>query len=194
MRQRTGTRLEILSDLRSWCGGTVMRPREGRSVRATCMAIVVALVSACSAGVAPAVPTPSPQTGSGTLPPGPPPLVQTTWPARTREHLDMWLHGYALITQDTTLIPYFRRGYRDRISAVRRQRGVTTLIETNRAKLLERIALEPSLATSGQFLPLYFSSWDQMRQAIDLFMRAGGNPGAANDAMTRTYLLLLGDA
>ena len=31
-----------------------------------------------------------------------------------------------------------------------------------------------------------------MRQMIDLFVRAGGNPGASNDPTTRTYIALLG--
>ena len=122
------------------------------------------------------------------------PLVQTTWPIRTREHVDLWLHSYALINQDTTLVPYFRRGYRDRIAAVRRQRGVSSLIETNRERLLARIAIEPSLATNGQFLPLYFGSWEQMRQVIDLFVRNNGNPGSTNDQATASYFALLGGA
>jgi hypothetical protein len=122
------------------------------------------------------------------------PLVQSTWPVRTREHLDAWLHSYALISQDTTLVPYFRRGYRDRIAAVRRQRGVTSLMETNRDRLLARIAIQPSLATNGQFLPLYFASWEQMRQMIDLFVRNNGNPGAANDQTTASYFAILGGA
>ena len=113
---------------------------------------------------------------------------------RTREHLDVWLHSYALITPDTTLVPYFRRGYRDRISAVRRQRGVSTLIDANRDRMLARIAIQPSLATSGQFLPLYFSSWEQMRQVIDLFVRTNGNPGASTDAAIGSYFAILGGA
>ena len=153
------------------------------------------LVSSCSAGVAQGpVPTPSPQTGSGTLPPGPPPLVQSIWPARTREHVDTWLHSYAMLSADTTLVPYFRRGYRDRMSSVRRQRGVSTLLDANRERLLVRLGVEPSLATGGQFLPLYFASWDQMRQVIDVFVRANGSPGASNDPAMRTYLAVLAAA
>ncbi|MEP6991716.1 MAG: hypothetical protein ABJA80_12370 [bacterium] len=120
------------------------------------------------------------------------PLVQTTWPVRTREHLDLWLHSYALISTDTTLVPYFRRGYREAITSVRRQKGVTSLIDTNRDRLRARIAIQPSLATSPQFLPLYFSSWDQMRQVIDLFVRSEGNRGAATDQATSMYLAILG--
>jgi hypothetical protein len=110
---------------------------------------------------------------------------------RTREHVDLWLHAYALITTDTTLVPYFRRGYRDRMATLRRQRGVTTQLDANRARLQERFAVKPELATSPQFLPLYFASWDQMHQAIDILMRAGGNPGASNDPTTRTYIAIL---
>ena len=108
--------------------------------------------------------------------------------------MDLWLHGYALVMQDTTLVPYFRRGYRDRMTDVRRQRGVSTQLDANRDRLLARLAVQPSLATSGQFLPLYFSSWDQMRQVIDLFVRNGGNAGSSNDPNVRTYFAILGGA
>ena len=118
--------------------------------------------------------------------------MQTTWPLRTREHLDVWLHSYALLTPDTTLVPFFRRGYRERINAVRRQRGVSTLLDANRSRLLDRIAVQPALATNGQFLPLYFSSWEQMRQVIDLFVRNNGNPGSSQDPMLRSYFGILG--
>jgi hypothetical protein len=113
---------------------------------------------------------------------------------RTREHVDLWLHSYALLTPDTTPVPYFRRGYRERINAVRRQRNASSLLDANRAKLLELIEVQPALATNGQFLPLYFSSWDQMRQAIDLFVRSNGNPGATSDPATRAYFALIGAA
>ena len=113
--------------------------------------------------------------------------MPVTWPVRTREHVDLWLHSYALLTSDTTLVPYFRPGYRDRLLAVRRQRGVSTQLDANRAKLFERLAVNPALATNGQFLPLYFASWDQMRQMIDLFELAGGKPSASYDQNTRAY-------
>lgn len=149
----------------------------------------LAFLAACAG----ATPAPSPAPGSTTTSPGAqPPLTQATWPVRSREHLDVWLHTYALITQDTTLVPYFRRGYRDRISAVRRQRGVSTQLDANRAQLLARLAVQPSLATSGQFLPLYFSSWEQMRQMIDLFVRNNGNASGSNDPAVASYFGVLG--
>jgi len=156
--------------------------------------LALALASACAGATPSANPAPVAARSSTGAQPATSPLVQSTWPVRTREHLDVWLHSYALITQDTTLVPYFRRGYRDRIAPVRRQHGVSTLIDANRDRLLARIAIQPSLATSGQFLPLYFSSWEQMRQMIDLFVRNGGNPGASNDPTMRSYFAILGRA
>ena len=157
--------------------------------------LTLAVVSACSGATPSASPAPVPsRTSPGAQPPVASPLVQTTWPVRTREHVDLWLHSYALISQDTTLVPYFRRGYRDRIMGVRRQRGVSSLLEGNRERLLARIAVQPSLATSPQFLPLYFSTWEQMRQVVDLFVRDGGNPSASQDPAMRGYFGVLGQA
>ncbi|MEO8336765.1 MAG: hypothetical protein ABI664_17415 [bacterium] len=167
-----------------------MRPTLRLSVA---VVLTAAFSSACAGATASPPPSPSPATGSSTRPVNTP-MVATTWPARTREHLDLWLHSYALLNADTTLVPYFRRGYRERINTVRRQRNSASLMDTNRGKLLDRILNQPSLATSGQFLPLYFSSWEQMKQVIDLFVRNNGNPGNSNDPNLRAYFGLLGAA
>jgi hypothetical protein len=139
-------------------------------------------------------PAPRPSPSGGTTPTqgGTAPLVQATWPVRTREHVDLWLHSYALLTPDSTLVPYFRRGYRDQMVALRRQRGVTTQLDASRARLLERIGVQPSLATGPQFLPFYFASWEQMRQVVDLFVRANGNPRATSDQTLQQYFAVLG--
>lgn len=155
----------------------------------------LALLAACGGGVSPTpAPPPSPNRTPTNTPAGPTPLVQAAWPVRTREHVDLWLHSYALLTPDTNLVPYFRRGYRDRMMALRRQRGVSTLLDDSRSRLLARFDVNPSLATGGQFLPLYFESWDQMRQGIDLFLRANGNPGVTNDPTQRMYIALVAGA
>ena len=117
--------------------------------------------------------------------------MNAIWPVRSREHIDLWLHSYALLSPDTALVPYYRRGYRDRLLALRRQRGVSTLLDANRAKLLQRIAVAPALGTSPQFVPLYFDSYDQLRTAIDVFIRANGNPRSTNDAASRNYVAML---
>ncbi|MDB4882024.1 MAG: hypothetical protein JWL95_790 [Gemmatimonadetes bacterium] len=149
--------------------------------------------AACASGSnVSSAPIPSPSTGAITAPAGPPPLVQTTWPVRTREHVDLWLHTYALLTPDSAIVPYFERGYRDRLMTLRRQRGVSSLIEVSRTRLLERIGVQPSLATGPQFIPFYFASWDQMRQVIDLFIRANGNPRSTGDQNLQQYFVILG--
>lgn len=156
----------------------------------------LALTLACSPGTMPAPSTtPMPDARSTANPSaGPAPLVNTTWPVRSREHVDLWLHSYALITTDSTLVPYFDRGYRERLLAVRRERGVSSQLDTVRSRLLQRIAVNPALATAGQFLPLYFESWEQMRQAIDVAIRANGNPNASSDPTTRTYIAIIASA
>jgi hypothetical protein len=161
--------------------------------RARIAFLSLALAGACAGGVSPsASPTPDPATGTPRVTPTGrvAPLVDAAWPVRTREHVDLWLHAYALLTPDSTLVPYFRRGYVERVSALRRQRGVTNQLDANRTTLLDRLAVNPDLATNGQFLALYFESWEQMRQLIELFVRAGGSPGASNDPTTRTYFAL----
>jgi len=156
-------------------------------------AVALLLSAGCaSTGTVTRSPGPSPASGASTTTGGTTPLVQTTWPVRTREHVDAWLHAYALLTGDSTLVPYFRRGYRDQIMALRRQRGVTSLLDANRARLLARVAVQPSLATGPQFMPFYFESWEQLRQVVDLFVRAGGNPRATNDPALQQYFAVLG--
>ena len=157
------------------------------------LALAMLLLSgACAGGVAPSsTPAPDPTGTPRSSPSAPMPLVDAAWPIRTREHVDLWLHSYALLTPDTTLVPYFRRGYAERIASVRRQRNVTTQLDASRPALVERFGENPSLATSGQFLPLYFESWEQMRVEIERFIRADGNPRAATDPGTRAYLALL---
>src|SRR3954470_24125566 len=88
-------------------------------LRLACGALATALAiaaNACmSAAGAPATSqgTPSPTaTGTATGP-------TDAWPVIARDHLDLWLHGYALLTRDTATIPYFERGYRDRMIPIK---------------------------------------------------------------------------
>jgi hypothetical protein len=112
------------------------------------------------------------------------------WPVLTRSHVDLWLHGYAMLLRDTSTIPVFRRGYRDRIQSVKAQRGVTTQLDANRERLQSRLALSPALF-NGQFAPMYFASFDQMKQVINLFLQAEGNPRAANDQTLAQFFAVL---
>jgi len=165
-----------------------------RACRGAAAAALLLSAGCASAGTTTTSPAPVPAEGATSTQGGTTPLVQATWPVRTREHVDLWLHAYALITSDSTLVPYFRRGYRDQMLALRRQRGATSLLDANRARLLERLAVQPSLATGPQFMPFYFASWDQLRQVVDLFIRAGGNPRATSDPALQEYFAVLGSA
>lgn len=136
------------------------------------------------AGCAPAVST----GGGGAAAPA---QSQTrVWPVFARSHVDLWLHGYAMLLRDTATVPVFRRGYRDHIQAVKSQRGLTTQLDANRDRLQSRLSLSPAL-TNGQFAPMYFGTFDQMRQVIGLFLQAEGNPRATNDRTLAQYFAVL---
>lgn len=142
---------------------------------------LLAIMAACARPVS---------TGTGDPVQGPAQTQARVWPVLTRSHVDLWLHGYAMLLRDTARVPVFRRGYRERLQAAKNQRNITTLLDANRERLQSRLALSPALA-NGQFAPMYFASFDQMQQVIDLFIRADGNPSSTNDATLRQYFLVL---
>lgn len=112
----------------------------------------------------------------------PEPLRQAgpVWPVKTREHVDLWLHAFALLQTDTAKVPFFDRGYAERITIVKNSRGVYTKFDEQRAAL----AADPAGAKhllDAQFLPLYFGTWPEMQQAIEYFLRAEGDPRRANN-------------
>src|SRR2546423_8446282 len=49
------------------------------------------------------------------------------WPVKVREHVDLWLHGFAMLQEDTTFVPFFRRGY-----------GTEMIVLKNRANVVSR--------------------------------------------------------
>jgi hypothetical protein len=162
--------------------------------RATVASGLVLLAAACAPTLTPST-SPSPGANPVSVPrtsgTNPTPLVPTTWPVRSSEAIDLWLHSYAMLTPDTMLVPYFERGYRERMTTLRRGVSGTGALEANQATLLARLAVNPALATNGQFLPLYFQSWEEMRRTIEAFLRTGGDPNSATDAATRTYFAIL---
>jgi hypothetical protein len=112
------------------------------------------------------------------------------WPVKTREHIDLWLHGFAMISDDSTLVPYFRRGYRNEMNALKNRSNTVTQLDANVAKLKARLTANSGLV-NAQFLPLYFDSFDEMATAIDVFNRADGNPRAASNQQTAETIALL---
>ncbi|MFL5614709.1 MAG: hypothetical protein ACJ796_13695 [Gemmatimonadaceae bacterium] len=126
----------------------------------------------------------TPAGGPGTISP------DANWPTSTREHVDLWLHGYALLTGDTARVPFFHRGYRQSMRQLRTSRSVFTQLDANADKLSARFVANPALV-NGQFLPFYFSSFQQMQRVIDLFVQTGGDPRATNDATVRQLFSVL---
>ncbi len=100
---------------------------------------------------------------------------------RTAEHVDLWLHGLALILDDTARVPLFRRGYQAALTAERARANAYTELDANRERLRTRFAANPRLALAAQFVPLAFHSFEELRQAVNTFVAAGGDPRRAND-------------
>ena len=151
--------------------------RAARPIIALCVAVLAACGGGGGAqGGAGGAPAPAPSSGqaAGTTTP-----ADQTWPIRTREHVDLWLHGFAMVQTDSSRVPLFRRGYRDQIAAARSAGGVRTLLDTNRDQLARRFTTNPNLV-GAQFLALYAESWDDLRQAAQLFLQAGGDPSRAS--------------
>ena len=147
-------------------------------------ALLVGILAACGGSPA-ATPTPAPANPSGVVT-----NTSAQWPVKTREHLDLWLHGFAMLQQDTTRIPYFRRGYRDAMVVEKNRRGVTTLLDQNRDKLVARFAVNRNLV-GAQFVALYFGTWEELQRGIALFLQANGDPGRARDAQQQAVIAFL---
>ena len=148
-------------------------PRARRRWRALPLgAGLLAVVSACAtSGRSVVMATPAEDTR-----PGP----ATSWPLRVREHIDLWLHGFALLHRDSTLVPYFRPGYAQRVSDERQRRSLTTLFDTYAPRLRDRLVANPGLL-NAQFVVLYFETWEELRRAANLLVQLGGDARRASN-------------
>jgi hypothetical protein len=141
--------------------------------------------TAAAAGIAMVLASCASAGGGGAVPSGPGPTNQTAgapsviWPVKTREHVDLWLHGFALLQEDTTFVPFFKRGYTTNMIVLKNRANVLTQLDANRDRLRARLTANPALV-NAQFVPLSFSSWADLSQAVDLFIRANGDPRAAS--------------
>jgi hypothetical protein len=115
---------------------------------------------------------------------------QRGWRVSTAEQVDLWLHGFALLTSDTGRVPFFARGYKQQIKAVKQQKNVYSLLDANQPELSARFATNPALA-NAQFLAMYFTSFPEIVSATDYFIRSGGNPRAAADPRIQQEIALL---
>lgn len=121
------------------------------------------------------------------------PLTQPAlrWPVRTAEHIDLWLHAFALISEDTTrVVRLYRMGYRDSLVVVKNQRNVLTSLDANRATLAKRLPAAGGYL-QAQFLPFEFSNWDAMKNAIERFLQFEGDPRRAPDRETQARVAFI---
>lgn len=101
------------------------------------------------------------------------------WGIKTREHVDLWLHGFSLVTDDTARVPWFRHGYADGVTVEKNRRGVTTKLDGWRDSLRRRLEANRDLA-GAQFAALYFGTWEEMKEGYQWFERTEGNPRRAS--------------
>ncbi|HEV8216655.1 MAG TPA: hypothetical protein VGP95_12490 [Gemmatimonadaceae bacterium] len=135
----------------------------------------IALAGCASAGPSSSSTSPSPAASTTGAP------TQTRgWRVVTKEHVDLWLHGFALLTSDTGHVPFFARGYKQQVTALKRQRNVFTQLDANQQDLSRRFATNPSL-TNAQFLAMYFNSFAEIVEATDFLVRSQGNPRASSN-------------
>jgi len=100
----------------------------------------------------------------------PPPL---RWPVRTVPHVDLWLHAFAMLSDDTASVPLYRRGYRDSITVLKNQRNLLTALDGNREAL--RRGLQRGSYLDAQFLPFAYGSWDELRATAEHYLQLGGD-------------------
>ena len=96
------------------------------------------------------------------------------WGIEVREHVDLWLHGFAMLQRDTARVPFFERGYAQRYLARKTAANIITIFDANRDRLEPRLIGNPQLV-NAQFLPLYFATWEDMTRSIDLTLEVEGD-------------------
>ena len=126
----------------------------------------------------------------GRAEPAPAPTVAPQWPVKTREHVDLWLHGFALIQEDTAVVPLFDRGYRDRIAVIKNSRSIVTDLDTSSARLGAIVASRPTLL-NAQFLALYFGTWEELVQAFEYFFRAEREPNRSTSQEVQSVVAFI---
>ena len=146
--------MEVLRDLRTQGDVTALR-------RLLLAITVSVLLGACAGPQAP-------------IDPQKPVVRGPNWPVKSREHVDLWLHGYALLLEDTATVPIFARDYRTLITIEKNKRAVYTPFDSLRSSFAATLRNRPALEGT-QFLALYFGSWEEMRQAFDYFLKAEGD-------------------
>ena len=146
------------------------------------LAAVFALACASSPGGSP---VPSQRTS-----PPPTDVAPPGWSVYTREHVDLWWHGLAMLTTDTAKVPIFQRGYRERVRAIKQRQNAYTNLDANQDKLAAAISSDPRLV-NAQFVAMYFATFAELSQATTFFLQSGGNPRSASDPQMQRDIAVL---
>ncbi|MDQ2891296.1 MAG: hypothetical protein M3R65_12200 [Gemmatimonadota bacterium] len=157
--------------------------------RARGMVALVAVTACASAGGSSGAGSPSQPTPVQPVITGRSQAV--VWPVKTREHVDLWLHGFALLSADSSRVPLFRIGYRDELTVRKNRANVLTQLDVNHDKLARQLA-SSQLLVNAQFVPFYFTSLEEMHTAIDRFVQSDGNPSVARTPAEAAGFAVLG--
>jgi hypothetical protein len=146
---------------------------------------LLAGVAACAAG-------PGPRGAPGGNP-NRPSLIESaparlTWQLKTREHVDLWLHGWALVLEDSADVPLFRPGWRDSTTVLKNSRGVVTALDTSLTWLRRELRRNPAMA-QGQFAALYVNTSEELARGLAMFESSKGDPRRAGDQAAFVALL-----
>lgn len=167
--------MEVLRDLRPL--GRLMTLGRRQALLPLALAVALPLVAAACGGSRQAAPLRPESTGP-------------QWPVKTREHVDLWLHGFAMLQEDTARVPLFARGYRERMTVLKNSRNVYTDLDANRDRLARTIAGKPALV-GAQFIALYFGSWQELTRAFEYFQTAEGDPRRASNEEAQGIIAFL---
>jgi len=95
---------------------------------------------------------------------------EAQWPIKTREHVDLWLTGFAELNTDTTAkVPVYRHDYLDQLALAQNQQSILTALDSVHDGLQARWDQTPKLA-EARALALDAGTWDEMQSAIDLYL------------------------
>lgn len=146
-----------------------------QGTRAVALGALAASLGACATA----------QTGADPLPPR-----EEEWTLRTREHVDLWLHGFALLTDDTARVRHFAPGYRAEIEELKRAMALQSALDANRPQLRARLESNPALV-NAQFVALYFANLEDLERAVEITLRVGGQAGQVSDPVLQRVVSVM---
>jgi hypothetical protein len=96
--------------------------------------------------------------------------VHAQWPIKTREHVDLWLTGFAELNEDTSAkVPVYRRDYLDQLALAQNQQSILTALDSVHDGLQAHWDQAPKLA-DARALALDAGTWDEMHSAIEMYV------------------------